>query len=160
MTAIPENTVTQKDLEEWYKLKEQLASVKSAEMMLRLKIYKGLFVAPKEGTNTVPLGSDGWVIKAKRVIQRDVDQAALQHSMAVDEATKMSRLSSNGIHVEQLIKWSPELVTKAYRLLTEEQVKIFDEVLIIKDGSPSLEITLPASAKKKEEAQDPNVAQN
>lgn len=160
MTAIPENTVTQKDLEEWYRLKEQLASVKSAEMMLRLKIYKGLFVAPKEGTNTVPLGDQGWVIKAKRVINRDVDQAALQHSMAIDEATQMSRLSSNGIHVEQLIKWTPELVTKAYRLLTEEQVKIFDEVLVIKDGSPALEIVLPASAKKKEEAQDPNVAPN
>jgi hypothetical protein len=148
MTAIPENTVTQKDLEEWYRLKEQLASVKASEMLLRQKIYKGLFIDPKEGTNSVPLGNDGWLIKAKRVINRDVDQAALQHSMAIDEATKMSRLSANGIHVEQLIKWTPELVTKAYRLLTEEQVKIFDEVLIIKDGSPSLEIVLPTSAKK------------
>jgi len=148
MTAIPENTVTQKDLEEWYCLKEQLASVKASEMLLRQKIYKGLFINPKEGTNTVPLGTEGWVIKAKRVINRDIDQAALQHSMAIDDSTKMSRLSSNGIHVEQLIKWVPELVTKAYRLLTEEQVKIFDEVLIIKDGSPALEIVLPASAKK------------
>ena len=148
MTAIPENPVTQADLEEWYRLKEQLASVKASEMLLRQKIYKGLFKDPKEGTNSLPLGDAGWLIKAKRVINRDVDQAALQHSMAVDEATKMSRLSSNGIHVEQLIKWTPELVTKAYRLLTEEQVKIFDEVLIIKDGSPALEIVLPASAKK------------
>lgn len=148
MTAIPENTVTQKDLEEWYALQDQLKKVKASEMLLRQKIYKGMFNEPKEGTNSVPLGDSGWVIKAKRVINRDIDQAALQHSMAIDEATKMSRLSANGIHVEQLIKWSPELVTKAYRLLTEEQVKIFDEVLIIKDGSPALEIVLPASAKK------------
>lgn len=147
MTLIPENEVTQSDLTKWYNLKDQLAKVKAAEMLLRLKIYKGLFKDPKEGTNSLPL-SEGWLIKAKRVINRDIDLASLNVNSIVDPATQMSRLSSHGIHPEQLVKWKPELVTAAYRALTAEQMEIFNECLTIKDGSPSLEIVLPAKAKK------------
>lgn len=147
MTDIPENEVTQADLSEWYSLKDQLAKVKAAEMLLRLKIYKGLFKDPKEGTNSLPL-AEGWVIKAKRVINRDIDIAALNVNAMVDPATNMSRLTSHGIHPEQLVKWKPELVTTAYRALTAEQMEIFNECLSIKDGSPSIEIVLPAKAKK------------
>lgn len=156
MTAIPENQVTQKDLEDWYKLQDELRKIKAAEMLLRQKIYKGLFKEPVEGTNSIPLGA-GWVIKAKRVINRDIDLASLQVNSAVEEATKQSRLSLAGITVEKLIKWKPELVTKEYRNLTEEQVKIFDECLIIKDGSPGLEIVLPAKAAAEAAAAAPAV---
>ena len=151
MTTVPENEVTQKDLEAWYKLQENLRAVKAAEMLLRTKIFKGMFKEPVEGTNSIPL-EGGWVLKGKRTINREIDGAALQANMAIDPATQMSRLSANGIHVEQLVKWVPELVTKTYRILSEEQVKIFDECLIIKDGSPALEIVLPAAAKKALEA--------
>ena len=149
MTTIPENKVTQADLAEWYRLKDELNRVKTAEMLLRTKIYSGLFKAPEEGTNTLPL-ADGWVIKAKRVIQRDIDLAALNVNALVDPATNMSRLTASGIHPEQLVKWKPELVLRAYRTLTAEQMTVFNECLVIKDGSPSLEIVLPASAKKAE----------
>ena len=154
MTTIPENTVTQEDLSQWYQLQEQLKKLKAAELLLRMKIFKGMIKDPKEGTNTVPL-AEGWVLKGKHVINRDVDQAALTVNTAVDPATHMSRLSANGIHVEQLIKWKPELVTKNYRTLTAEQQKIFDECLIIKEGSPQLEIMLPASEKKKQAGDNP-----
>jgi len=147
MTAVPENTVTQKDLEEWFKLQDQLKKIKASEMLLRTKIYKGLFVEPKEGTNSLPL-AEGWVLKAKRTISRDIDQAALSVNSLVDPATQMSRLSANGIHPESLIKWKPELVLANYRTLTEEQQAIFNECLVIKDGSPALEIVLPAKNKK------------
>lgn len=154
MTTIPENTVTQEDLSQWYQLQEQLKKLKAAEMLLRMKIFKGMIKDPKEGTNTVPL-AEGWVLKGKHVINRDVDQAALAVNTAVDPATHMSRLSANGIHVEQLIKWKPELITKTYRTLTAEQQQIFDECLIIKEGSPQLEIMLPASEKKKQAGTEP-----
>ena len=154
MTTIPENTVTQEDLSQWYQLQEQLKKLKAAEMLLRIKIFKGMIKDPKEGTNTVPL-AEGWVLKGKHVINRDVDQAALAVNTAVDPATHMSRLSANGIHVEQLIKWKPELITKTYRTLTAEQQQIFDECLIIKEGSPQLEIILPASEKKKQAGTEP-----
>jgi len=146
MTQVPENEVTQADINKWYELQAQLKSIKASEMLLRTKIYKGLFKDPKEGTNTIPL-NQGWVLKAKHVINRDVDQASLTACSQIDEATQMSRFSSNGIHTEKLIKWKPELVTKEYRLLTDEQRQIFDECLIIKPGSPSLEIVLPAAAR-------------
>lgn len=146
MTAVPSNEVTQADLTEWYNLQEQMKKLKASEMLLRLKIFKGLFVNPKEGTNTVPL-SEGWVLKGKRVIQRDIDQAALAVNSMLDPATQTSRLTSNGIHPESLIKWKPELVLPAYRALTQEQMDIFNECLVIKDGSPALEIVLPAKAK-------------
>ena len=154
MTSIPENTVTQEDLSQWYQFQEQLKKLKAAELLLRMKIFKGMIKDPKEGTNTVPL-AEGWVLKGKYVINRDVDQAALTVNTAVDPATHMSRLSANGIHVEQLIKWKPELITKNYRTLTPEQQKIFDECLIIKEGSPQLEIMLPASEKKKQACNNP-----
>lgn len=154
MTTIPENTVTQEDLSQWYQMQEQLKKLKAAEMLLRLKIFKGMIKDPKEGTNTVPL-AEGWVLKGKHVINRDVDRAALAVNTAVDPATHMSRLSANGIHVEQLIKWTPELITKNYRTLTAEQQQIFDECLIIKEGSPQLEIMLPASEKKKQAGTEP-----
>ena len=155
MTTIPENTVTQEDLSQWYQLQEQLMKLKAAELLLRMKIFKGMIKAPKEGTNTVPL-AEGWALKGKHVINRDVDQAALAVNTAVDPATHMSRLSANGIHVEQLIKWKPELITKTYRTLTPEQQQIFDECLIIKEGSPQLEIMLPASEKKKQAGTEPS----
>ena len=151
MATLPENQVTQQDLEIWYKQQEQLKALKASEMLLRTKIYKGLFINPVEGTNTVPL-SEGWVIKAKRIIQRDIDAAALQANTALDPETKMSRLSANGMDASRLIKWKPELVTKEYRLLSEEQLKVFDECLIIKDGSASLEIVMPASTAKAAQA--------
>ena len=147
MVAVPENTVTQEDLTKWYQLQQQLAAVKASEMLLRTKIYKGLFVEPKEGTNSVPL-SEGWVLKAKRTIQRDIDLAAFQALATLDQETQQSKFSEVGIAPELMIKWKPELVIKSYRVLTPEQLAIFDQCLIIKDGSPALEIVLPAAAAK------------
>lgn len=146
MTTIPENTVTQADLAEWYRLKEELTRVKASEMLLRTKIYHALFKDPVEGTNSIPL-NDGWVMKAKRVINRSIDQAALLVNSQEDPETHMSVLTAHGINPANLVVWKPELALKAYRELTAEQQAIFNECLVIKDGSPDLSIVLPASAK-------------
>lgn len=145
MTQVPENEVTQADINKWYELQAQLKSIKASEMLLRTKIYKGLFKDPVEGTNTIPL-AEGWVMKAKRVIQRDIDIAALTINSANPELGP-SRLELAGINVASLVKWKPELVLKNYRELTDEQKLIFNDCLVIKDGSPALEIVLPAKNK-------------
>ena len=145
MTQVPENEVTQADINKWYELQAQLKSIKASEMLLRTKIYKGLFKDPVEGTNTIPLAG-GWVMKAKRVIQRDIDVAALTINSANPELGP-SRLELAGINVASLVKWKPELVLKNYRELTDEQKLIFNDCLVIKDGSPALEIVLPAKNK-------------
>jgi hypothetical protein len=139
MTAIPANAVTQEDLNQWSELQKQLGALKSAEMLLRIKIFKGLFPAPVEGTNSIPLGTEGWVIKAKYSINRKPDVALL--------TARVAELRAAGIVVEDVIRNVPELATGEYRKLTEEQRNLLDQVMEVKPGSPALEIVLPKRAK-------------
>jgi hypothetical protein len=139
MTTIPANTVSQEDLNEWFRLQDQLKKVKAAEMLLRQKIFGFYFPAPKEGTNSVPLTA-GWVLKGKHSINRDVDIGTLGALKPV--------FAEAGIRYDDLVAYKPSLVLSEYRTLTEEQHQLFDRCLIIKPGSPALEIVLPAKAKK------------
>lgn len=148
MVQIPENEVTQADLERWFVVKKQLNSIKTEEMFLRLKIYKGKFVThdadgneilPKEGTNAVDL-ADGFKLKAQRVVNREVDKATLE--------VMKEDFRKSGINPDLLIEYKPSLKVREYRTLTEEQRKLFDQALIIKDGSPQLEIVLPKRQTK------------
>ena len=139
MAQIPQNTVTQEDLNSWSEMQKQLGALKSAEMLLRMKIFKGLFPAPVEGTNTVPLGTEGWVIKAKYPINRKPDVALL--------TARAQELRDAGIVLEDVIRTVPELATGEYRKLTEEQQKLLDQVMEVKPGSPAIEIVLPKRAK-------------
>jgi hypothetical protein len=143
MTAIPENTVTQEDLNLWYTMQDQLRALKASEMLLRQKIFKGFFTAPKEGTNTHPL-ANGWVLKGGYTITREVDMAAL--------TVFKDRFNEAHINADALVQYKPSLIKSVYNTLTEEQRRLFDNALVIKPGSPSLEIVLPAKAKKVGEA--------
>ena len=138
MVKIPENQVTQADLERWYVLQEELARKRNEEQLLRQKIFNGMFHEPVEGTNNLDL-ADGYVLKGKRVINRTVDEAAFKSSI--------EELAKNGIRTDEIVKYKPELVTSAYRKLTEEQRHLMDTVLIIKDGMPGLEIVLPKKGR-------------
>jgi hypothetical protein len=126
--------VTQEDLNNWYTLNEQLAQIKEQEMELRKKIFGSYFPTPVEGTNIAEL-SAGYIIKGKRVISRTVDAENL--------VTMRPMLTQEGIAVDSLIKYKPELILPAYRALSEEQRLKFDNVLTIKDVSPALEIMKP-----------------
>ena len=139
MTSIPNNAVSQEELAEWYRLQEQLKKIKASEMLLRQKIFGAYFQAPVEGTNSAPL-TDGWVLKGKYTINREIDPGAFG-------AMKEQFLRA-GIAADSLVQYKPSLVLKEYRTLTEEQRQLFDSALILKPGSPALEIMLPAKAKK------------
>lgn len=128
---IPKKTITQADVEEWYRLQDELRKVKTKEMLLRKKIFEAVFPEPKEGTNSVELG-DGYVLKGKHVINRTIDEGSLQ--------AMSKELQEAGINTDELIEWKPSLKTREYRKLTAEQIHLFDQVLIVKDGSPGLEI--------------------
>lgn len=138
MTKIPANAVTQADLDAWSKMQTELGALKSAEMLLRMKIFKGLFPNPVEGTNSVPLGDQGWVIKAKYPINRKPDVALL--------TARAQELREAGIPLDTVIRTIPELATGEYRKLTEDQQKLLDQVMEVKPGSPALEIVLPKRA--------------
>ena len=139
MTSIPNNAVSQEDLAEWYRLQDELKRIKASEMLLRQKIFGAYFPSPTEGTNSAPL-ADGWVLKGKHTINREIDPGAL--------GAMKEQFVQAGIAADSLVQYKPSLVLKEYRTLTEEQRQLFDRALIVKPGSPALEIVLPAKAKK------------
>jgi hypothetical protein len=141
MVNIVENVATQEDLVLWDQICSQMALLKAQETLLRGKIYRTFFPDAREGTNTVPL-ANGYVLKGVRKVDRKLDIAVL--------TTLSAELEAAGVSTAQIVKWTPELKTTAYKELTEEQKLIFDQALIIKDGSPSLTISLPAANKPKE----------
>lgn len=126
-------------LEIWYKMQEDLKILRDEENKLRIEIFKAAFPDPKEGTNKVDL-KEGWVLNATMPISRKVDLAAF---LAMKE-----QLDEAGISSDKMVKFLPELELKQYRCLTEEEVQLVDQFLIIKEGSPQMKIVLPASAKK------------
>ena len=132
--AMPIPVVTQEDMNLWFQLQEQLTKLKDQEMALRKKIFAGKFPDPQEGTNTLAL-SDGYVLKGQYKIDRMVDEAVL--------TTLNSVFKEHKIDVKKLVIYKPELSIREYRLLTEEQMKLFDQALLIKPGSPAMEITKP-----------------
>lgn len=143
MVSIPENQVTQADLAKWYELSEQLKKLRAQEITLRKKIFGSAFPSPVEGTNSFELG-DGYVLKGKHTLNRDVDPGAFD---ALKEP-----LRERGINPDGLVQYKPSLVLREYRKLTAEEQQFFDQCLIVKPGSPSLEIVLPKKRQGKETA--------
>lgn len=130
---IPE-PFTQEELNEWYKLQEELKTIKEREMELRKKIFAFCFPSPVEGTNSFSI-ADGFVIKGKHTITREVQ-------LELYDAAK-ERIREAGVILEELVKWKPTLVLSAYRKLTDDQRNAMDMCLQIKPGSPAIEIVKP-----------------
>lgn len=148
MTMIPENTVTPEDLAQWYTMKQELSRLKSAEALLRARIFRFYFPTPKEGTNNQPLNDGtGAVLKGQYVINRAVDIGALD---ALRKAQQEAVEGSNApkLNFDELVKWKPEVAITKYRELTEEERHYFDQCLVITPGSPQVEITIPKRAAK------------
>jgi hypothetical protein len=145
MVSIPDDVVTAADLAEWYQLKAELGRIKSKEALLRSRIFKFYFPVPTEGTNSADINDGtGAVVKGTHVINRSVDIGALD---ALKEQQKVEGSNAPKINLDELVKWKPEVSISAYRELTEEEQHFFDQCLIIKPGSPQLEITIPKRAK-------------
>lgn len=138
-----ETAVTLDELATWFKLKQQLAQVKSAEALLRSRVFKFFFPTPVEGSKdnkyTIPDGT-GAVLQATHVINRDVDMGELT---ALRDAISAEGSNLPKLKLDELIKWKPELVKAEYNKLSDEDRAVFDRVLIVKPGSPSLDIVHP-----------------
>ena len=120
-------------LAEWEQVKKQKDELAIRESALRRSLCLQFFDSPKEGTNTFALKpEDGWNLKMTHVIDRKVDEAVLENIK--------KDLLEKGIPVDSLVRYKPDLNVRAYKSLTDEQRKFFDQVLTIKDGSPQLKI--------------------
>lgn len=142
MSQIPEQTVTQETLTQWWNLSAQLKKIKASEITLRKMIFDNKFTEPKEGTNSVNI-DEFYVLKGKHTLNRNVDVGAYKSIQA--------KLREMGVH-DDVVDWKPELKKANYNKLTNDQRKFFDQCLIIKPGTPALEIVLPAEAKKRLDA--------
>ena len=120
-----------KDLEKWYSLQAELKELKAKEFVLRKKMFNLYFKEPVEGTNSHEL-PDGFVLKGKQTITRNVDEAILNNLQANFRQEK--------IDVDSLITRKPSLNVKTYRTLNSVQKNSFDRCLLIKTGAPALEI--------------------
>lgn len=140
MVEIPENQVGQNDLEQWYSCQQELKLLKAKEALLRSRIVKHYFPNPKEGTNKQTL-PDGYILHMTHVINRDVDQSVL-------DAMKDQFLERK-IPVAHLIVYKPSLSKSIYNTLTEDEKLFFDNALISKPGSASLEIKAPPKPRGK-----------
>ena len=129
------------DLKKWSDMAEELRELKAKEAALRLKLFKSIFIEPKEGTNKFNLAA-GYVLKATLPINRKVDIVAF-------EAMKQQLIAAH-IKADKLVQFKPELSISQYRTLDEEELKLVDQFLIISEGSPQMEIVLPKAAQKKE----------
>lgn len=138
MSQIPANALTQDDFNKWAEVTKDVARLKAVEMLLRMKIFGTMFPEPVEGTNTVAL-TDGYELKAKYPIGRKVLVDVL--------AGRTKELKEAGIKLGNLIVNKPELAVAEYRKLTKEELKLFDQILEIKPGTPQLEIFLSKRAK-------------
>ena len=136
-------SVTAEDLATWFKLKKKLAEIKGTEAMLRGRIFHYFFPNPTEGAkdNKHPLNDGtGAVLCADHVINRTVDEQQLE---ALREAMFAEGSNLPKLDLTKLIRWKPELVLSEYRKLSEEERHTLDQALVIKPGSPQLDITIP-----------------
>jgi hypothetical protein len=151
MTAIPANEVTQDDLAAWYKMHQDLAKLRAAEMLLRQRIFKHYFPEPKEGTNTVVL-PDAYQLKGVHVVNRKIVEETMQalfYRPQLEEGVfGPSKLEAAGIRGDMIVKWKPELAIAVYRELTEDQRHLVDQMLLIDNGSPSMKIEPPKAPRK------------
>lgn len=140
MSPIPPNIVTTDDILEWQESVKQLRLIKAREMLLRRRIFTAFFPTPHEGTNKAPL-ANGWELKGGYTLNREVDGGAFM--------SMRPQLLVAGIRVDDIVRFKPELAKTVYNELVEGQRHLFDQCLVIKEGSPTLEIVLPAKAKAK-----------
>lgn len=146
MTEIPEPEVNMELLAKWFAMAQEISKLKQQEGLLRKRIFTHFFPKPKEGTNTHIL-PDGYQLKATHVVNRTVDPATVR--------TLRESFVEKQIPIDDLVDWKPSLVKSIYNGLTEEQQHLFDQCLIVKDGSPTLTISAPSTKPGKKIPEDP-----
>lgn len=107
-----------------------LNDAKKREMEIRKMLVSHFFPVLQEGTNKVE--KDGYAVKVKHTITRKIDESALDSVMLqMPEAYR---------EIGVLIGYKPALVLANYRNLDEDQLKVFDQALVISDDTaPQLE---------------------
>ncbi|QPI18472.1 hypothetical protein [Providencia phage PSTCR7] len=120
-------------LAEWYRLADQLRSIKETEMALRTALSRYFFPNPKVGMNKHEL-PDGAIL-------------AMEHKLSYKVLPELmesvrKQCAEMQINIDDYIKSKPELKIKEYKTLTGEAKEVFGQLVEIKPASPTLKITL------------------
>jgi hypothetical protein len=127
----PVAPVSSEEFAEWVQLSKSVRALVARELELRKKIFAFVFPSPKEGMNVARI-NEIEDMKASVPYTRKLNMEEIQR--------RQEEFAAAEIPLAQLIEWKPELKLPIYRALTDDQRELFDEVLLIKDGSPTLEI--------------------
>lgn len=126
----------------WWKTQRELNNIKNAEAHARKEVVDVCFAGAKVGTNNLPLGS-GYVLKAvvrqNYGLKKDEDGTYTRLTQILAQLPSATALA--------LVKWKPEISSTAYKMLTAEEQALVNEVLVITDGTPSLEMAEPKEKK-------------
>lgn len=133
-------TVTEGEISAWYKLAAKLKEVKGLEIVARKRIFGFFFTDPKEGTNKHPL-ENNYVLVGKYGLNREVDKGAM--------TSLLPKMRELGVNTDSLFTVKYSLSKSVYNTLSKEQKHLVDQALLIKPGSPALEVVLPAKFKAK-----------
>lgn len=120
---------------EWKNAKVQLDAFKTLEMKLRSELVSENFDGSKlEGTENLDLGNS-WKLKCVK---------KLSHKLTNKNGETAKALVALPSHIsERLVKWEPTLSVSEYKRLDPAHRAIIDEVLTIKEASPSLDLVAP-----------------
>lgn len=135
MTAIPQPDTFLERLALWHDLQAQLKSLKQQEILLRKSLFAEAFPNPAEGNANYVLLAGGYRLQGKYPIERKID---MTHLAAMrDELARMK------VSIDPLLNWSVALQMKAYRALSDEARTLFDNILTVSPGTPSMDIIAP-----------------
>lgn len=154
-TVDPRDAMSQDDiLIAWQYVQSKLASAKKDEIEWRNYVAKRAFPEPKEGTNILALGN-GYILKAVvnyhyNLLDNDVVESTLN---------KIAKIGNQGAFVaDRLVSWTPNFLKTEYTKLKEdaeagsleakEMLKLVNEMLVITDAAPKVEIKEPRKGKK------------
>lgn len=122
-------------IQEWQRSKNTLELAKSCESQLREKVIAAFVPTVKEGATTVKCG--GVTVKVTGKVNRTLDEAALEAVMP--QLPERYRVVG---HEGSLISYAPKFSLDVYRKMSDEERKIFDQALTIKEGASTLEVVI------------------
>lgn len=116
----------------WNENAQMLKELKKVEMEQRKAICAMMFADPKIGTNTVDLGA-GYKLKFVNGLETKL----------VPEAFNLIRAELPEHIVDNAVKFTPSLVAKGYKDLSDADKEKLDECLESKPKSPTLTLVEP-----------------
>lgn len=126
-------------LNDWYELSEQAAVLKAKENEARRALVAKFFPDAKEGVNTLSIAY-GKVLKANVPVTRTVDDPQLEALKKL--ATSEGRVSVLSL-CDTLFTYKPSLAVGEWKDLSDDERKLFADVITEKPGMPSLSIETP-----------------